>query len=354
MTENDGSREAGTVPLPDPARLAKWYARHAPGDLGPELTVEPVTGGRSNLNFAIFDGRTVRILRRPPLGHVQATAHDMRREFVVMRALAHTDVPVPETMAYCDDPEVIGAPFYVMERVAGTPFRTAEQLKAEGPAATTRICEVMIDTLVRLHAVDPRTIGLAEFGRPQGFVRRQVERWGRQMAGSLRRPIEGADELLHALGARAGTVADVSLDDGTAAIVHGDYRLDNLLTSDGRVTAILDWEMATLGDPLTDLALLVVYSSLTEIFDVPELGDASRSPGYLGPEATIARYADQSRRPVEDLSFHLALAHYKLAVICEGIHRRYTEGKTPGGAFGTVGQAVQPLVAAGLAALGTP
>ena len=210
----------------------------------------------------------------------------------------------------------------------------------------------MVDTLVRLHAVDPLAVGLGEFGRPNGFLMRQVERWGQQMAGSLQRRIEGSDDLLEALRMRAATIPDVSLEDRTAAVVHGDYRLDNLLITDGRVTAVLDWEMATLGDPLTDLALLVVYSSMADIFDVPELGTASRAPGFLGPEATIARYADQSGRSIDELPFYLALAHYKLAVVCEGIHRRHVEGKTPGGAFGMVGDAVQPLIFAGLAALG--
>jgi aminoglycoside phosphotransferase (APT) family kinase protein len=332
-------------------RLGEWYSSHGLGDLGTRLEVELVIGGRSNLTFVVHDGHQDRILRRPPLGHIQATAHDMRREYVVMESLAETDVPVPQALAYCDDPDVIGAPFYVMERVAGTPYREAEQLEALGPVATAYICEAMVDTLARLHAIDPQAVGLGEFGQPNGFITRQVERWGRQMAGSLHRKIDGSDDLLEALRARAQTIPDVSLEDGTATIVHGDFRLDNLLINDGHVTAVLDWEMATLGDPMTDLALLVVYSHMTKIFDVPELGSASRARGFLGPEATIARYADQSHRSIDALPFYLALAHYKLAVICEGIHRRYIEGKTPDGAFATVGEAVQPLVAAGLAAL---
>jgi aminoglycoside phosphotransferase (APT) family kinase protein len=338
--------------LLDLGRFGEWYWSRGLGEPGSEIDVELVTGGRSNLTFVVHDGQHARILRRPPLGHVQATAHDMRREYVMMEALADTDVPVPKAVAYCDDPDVIGAPFYLMERVEGTPYREAEELEALGPAATARICEAMVDTLVRLHAVDPVAVGLGEFGRPSGFLTRQVDRWGRQMAGSLQRRIEGSDDLLKALRVRAATIPDVSLEDRTAAIVHGDYRLDNLLIADGHVTAVLDWEMATLGDPLTDLALLVVYSSMAEILDVPELGTASRAPGFLGPEATMARYADQSGRSIDALPFYLALAHYKLAVICEGIHRRHVEGKTPGGAFGMVGDAVQPLILAGLAALG--
>jgi aminoglycoside phosphotransferase (APT) family kinase protein len=332
-------------------RLTRWYTAQGLADSDARLQVELLAGGRSNLTFAVHDGQAARILRRPPLGHLQATAHDMHREYTVMAALARTGVPVPGVIAYCDDPEVIGAPFYLMERVDGTPYRDAEQLEALGSAATTHICEVMVDTLARLHAVDPVAAGLRGFGRPRGFVARQVDRWGRQMAGAQRRPIKGSDELLHRLTQLAPTVRDVSLEDGTAAVVHGDYRLDNLMISDGQVTAVLDWEMATLGDPITDLALLVVYSAMTTIFDVPELGSASRARGFLGPEETIARYANQSRRSIDALPFYLSLAHYKLAVICEGIHRRYVEGKTPDGAFGTVGDAVQPLVAAGLAAL---
>jgi aminoglycoside phosphotransferase (APT) family kinase protein len=285
--------------LLDLGRLGAWYSSRGLGHPGNRLEVELIAGGRSNLTFAVHDGEHHRILRRPPLGHIRATAHDMRREYVVMEALGQTDVPVPKVIAYCEDPEVIGAPFYVMERVAGTPYRAAEELEALGPAATARICEAMVDTLARLHAVDPGAVGLGDFGRPGGFVTRQVDRWERQMKGSQQRDIEGSDELLHALRDRAQNIPDVSLEDGTAAIVHGDYRLDNLLVDHGHVTAVLDWEMATLGDPLTDLALLVVYSSLTEIFDVPELGDASRAPGFLGPEETIAHYADQSGRSID-------------------------------------------------------
>jgi aminoglycoside phosphotransferase (APT) family kinase protein len=336
--------------LLDLDRFRKWYDARGLGP-GTGLEVDLVTGGRSNLTFVVHDGQHARILRRPPLGHVQATAHDMRREYLVMEALAATDVSVPQPVAFCEDPKVIGAPFYLMERVEGTPYREAHELEALGAAATARICEAMVDTLAVLHAVDPVAVGLRGFGRPSGFVTRQVDRWGRQMAGSLQRRIEGSDDLLEALTLRAATIPDVSLEDSTAAIVHGDYRLDNLLIADGQVTAVLDWEMATLGDPLTDLALLVVYSSMTEIFDVPELGTASRAPGFLGPDATITRYADRSGRSIDALPFYLALAHYKLAAICEGIHRRHVEGKTPAGAFATVGDAVQPLVLAGLAAL---
>jgi aminoglycoside phosphotransferase (APT) family kinase protein len=341
---------AAQATLLDLDRFREWYHSRGLGR-GSGLEVDLVAGGRSNLTFAVHDGEHARILRRPPLGHVQATAHDMRREYVVMEALAATDVPVPRPVAFCDDPKVIGAPFYLMERVEGTPYREAHELEALGAASTARTCEAMVDTLAMLHTVDPAAVGLRDFGRPSGFLTRQVDRWGRQMAGSLQRRIEHSDDLLQALRVRAATIPDVSLDDRTAAIVHGDYRLDNLLIADGEVTAVIDWEMATLGDPLTDLALLVVYSSMTEVFDVPELGTASRAPGFLGPDATIARYADRSGRSIDALPFYLALAHYKLAVICEGIHRRYVDGKTPGGAFATVGDAVQPLILAGLAAL---
>jgi aminoglycoside phosphotransferase (APT) family kinase protein len=332
--------------------FAQWYRSRGLSDPGFNIDVELVTGGRSNLTFAVHDGQHARILRRPPLGHVQPTAHDMRREYIVMKALGKTDVPVPKAVAYCDDPDVMGAPFYLMERVEGTPYREAEELEALGPAVTARICEAMVDTLVRLHRVDPVAVGLGEFGRPSGFLVRQVDRWDRQMASSMQRRIDRLDDLVEALRMQAPTIPDVCMEDGTAAIVHGDFRLDNLLIDHGRVTAVLDWEMATLGDPLTDLALLVVYSSMTEIFDVPELGTASRAPGFLGPEATMARYAGQSGRSLDAMPFYLALAHFKLAVICEGIHRRHVEGTTPDGAFGKVGDAVQPLVLAGLAALG--
>nr|WP_281363394.1 phosphotransferase family protein [Nocardioides perillae] len=310
-----------------------------------------IAGGRSNLTYAVTDGTTCRIVRRQPLGHVQATAHDMGREHTVMTALAPTPVPVPRTFARCDDTEVLGATFYVMEHVAGTPYRSRAQLEELGADATRRVAEAMVDTLAALHAVDPAEVGLAGFGRPEGFVERQVRRWGQQLEGSHSRDLAGADELRAELARRAPGAASPD-----HTIVHGDYRLDNLLVDaaheGAEVRAVVDWEMATLGDPLTDLALLAVYDQLAGLDRSGLLvTDASTAPGFPSTDEQLQRYSAQSGRDLGEMSFHLGLAYFKLAVILEGIHYRFLQGQTVGEGFDRIGDAVEPLLGAGLDAL---
>jgi len=325
--------------------LQGFLDREAPGLLDGPLTGRVVAGGKSNLTYEVGDGTSTVIVRRPPLGHVLATAHDMVREHRVITALRDTEVPVPMTYAVCDDLDVIGAPFYVMERVGGTPYRFEAQLRPLGGERVRAISERMVDTLVALHAVDPASVGLADFGRPEGFLERQVRRWKQQLDASRSRELPGIDELHEQL---AGSVPA----QGDPTIVHGDFRLDNLLvTSDDHVSAVLDWEMATLGDPLTDVALLEAYQRLPLLMDSVAVSDVSRAPGFItGPELR-QRYAAGSGRDLGSLSFHLGLAYFKLAVILEGIHYRYTRGQTVGGGFATIGEATVPLVTAGLAAL---
>ncbi|MBB6628766.1 phosphotransferase family protein [Nocardioides sp. KIGAM211] len=324
-----------------------WYDAQRPGEIAGDLSAEIIAGGKSNLTYTVTDGTSSWIVRRPPLGHVQATAHDMGREFTAMSALAGTDVPVPQTFAHCEDPEVVGAPFYVMERVAGTPYRTAAQLTELGPERTATVARAMVDVLAALHAVVPAEVGLGEFGRPDGFLERQVRRWGRQLEGSRTRDLPDADELLRILTETVPTTND-------AAIVHGDYRLDNLLVEPDRtgeeVRAVIDWEMATLGDPLTDVALLLVYDDLASISGGGAVADASAAPGYPSPAEQLEQYAAASGRDLGAMDFHLGLAHLKLAVILEGIHYRFLHGQTVGAGFDSVGEAVEPLLAAGLAA----
>ncbi len=328
-----------------------WYDAQRPGDLGAPLTGELIAGGRSNLTYVVSDGSTERIVRRPPLGHVQATAHDMGREHTVISALAETPVPVPATYARCTDEAVIGADFYVMERVAGTPYRTRAQLEELGEAATARVSGAMVDTLAELHAVDPTAVGLAEFGRPEGFLERQVRRWGKQLQGSRSRDLMGAEELHRILADRAPAAASAD-----HTIVHGDYRLDNLLVDPAaegaEVRAVVDWEMATLGDPLTDLALLAVYHRLSGLDASGAIvTDANTATGFLDSDAQLERYATVSGRDLGELSVHLGLAYFKLAVILEGIHYRYLQGQTVGEGFDAVGNAVEPLLTAGLDAV---
>jgi aminoglycoside phosphotransferase (APT) family kinase protein len=332
----------------DLAAFARWYDAQRPGDVTGELRARLIAGGKSNLTYEVTDGSSWWIVRRPPMGHVQATAHDMGREFTVMSGLADTGVPVPRMFAHCTDPDVIGAPFYVMERVLGTPYRTKAQLEELGPELTAGIAHTMIDVLARLHAVDPDAVGLGGLGRPEGFLERQVRRWGRQLEGSRSRDLPDADELLRRLSAQIP-------EQSGSGIVHGDYRLDNLLVDATRtgeeVRAVVDWEMATLGDPLTDVALLLVYDRLAAISGGAAVADASAAPGYPDADTQLEQYAAASGRDLSRMDFHLGLAHFKLAVILEGIHFRHAQGHTVGEGFDTVGDAVQPLLAAGLTAI---
>ena len=339
------------VPGLDLVAFRRWYDEQRPGEIAGELRGQVIAGGRSNLTYEVTDGTSWWIVRRPPLGHVQATAHDMGREYTAMSALAETAVPVPRTYAHCADPEVLGAPFYVMERVAGTAYRSVAQLAPLGPERTAAIAGRMIDVLASLHAVDPASVGLAEFGRPEGFLGRQVRRWGQQLEGSKTQDRPAADELHRLLTERVP-------DDETArpyvGIVHGDYRLDNLLTGDDdQIKAVVDWEMATLGDTRTDLALLLVYDRLASLPAAGLVSDVSLAPGYPSAGQHLRQYAAVSGRDLGDMGFHLGLAYFKLAVILEGISFRFLQGQTVGEGFDKIGAGFDPLVEAGLDALGT-
>jgi len=326
----------------DLARFDAFFAEACPGAVTGPLRAQVIAGGKSNLTYEVTDGNSWWIVRRPPLGHVLATAHDMTREHRVISALEPTDVPVPKTYALCEDPDVLGAPFYVMERVEGTPYRLASQLEPLGAERTESISTRMVDTLAALHGVDADTAGLGDFGRPEGFLERQVRRWNKQLDASRSRDLAGVDELHSLLATNIPT-------EQTPTVVHGDFRLDNLLVDrDDQVAAVIDWEMATVGDPLTDVALLLVYQRMAELDTGYAVADASTASGFLTDDAMLDRYATASGRDLSEMGFYLGLAYFKLAVILEGIHRRYTEGQTVGEGFDTVGNMVEPLVAAGL------
>ncbi|WP_229055077.1 phosphotransferase family protein [Aeromicrobium sp. Leaf350] len=324
--------------------VGAWLAREVPGLLGEPLTASLITGGKSNLTYRVSDGTTEVVVRRPPLGHVLATAHDMGREYRVMAALAGTAVPVPVVHAHCEDPEVTGAPFYVMASVPGTPYSRASQLTELGPERTRAIADRLVDTLVELHAVDPASVGLGDFGRPDGYLERQLRRWRKQLDSSRSRDIPGIDELAAQLERQLPTHSG-------ATIVHGDYRLDNaLVDTDDRITAVLDWEMSTLGDPLTDVALMLAYQKMSAADGGSTVTDAPLAPGYPTPEEVLERYASVSGRDLGAMGFHVGLAFFKLSVILEGIYFRHSQGQTVGGGFDGLGDAVAVLVAEGLEA----
>ncbi|MEU1292497.1 phosphotransferase family protein [Streptomyces sp. NPDC005840] len=328
----------------DPVRLRGLLDRERPGLVQGPLTGRLIEGGRSNLTYTVSDGASTWVVRRPPLGHVLATAHDMKREHRVISALHPTEVPVPRPVLLCEDEEVLGAPFYVMEFVEGTPYRTAEQLAPLGADRTRDAVLSLVDTLVGLHAVDPAEVGLADFGRPEGFLDRQLRRWGKQLDASRNRELAGVDELHATLGRRLPVSP-------APAVVHGDYRLDNVLIGDGdRITAVLDWEMSTLGDPLTDLGLLVMYSIPLELPGSP-ISTTATAAGHPAPAELVERYAARSGRDVSAIAWYTAFAWFKLAVILEGIHYRYTLGQTVGGGFDRIGDLVPVFIEHGLTTL---
>jgi aminoglycoside phosphotransferase (APT) family kinase protein len=322
--------------------LERFLAAQRQGPLRAEL----MHGGRSNLTYRLTDGRSTWVLRRPPLGRLTPSAHDMAREYRVVAALAGSDVPVAPAVALCEDPAVLGVPFAVVGHVDGVVLRSQDDLAALSDEEVDRCAFALVDVLARLHAVDPVAAGLAAFGRPEGYLSRQVRRWHDQWMRVRTR--ESPDvEILH-----ARLAADCPAESG-ASIVHGDFRVDNAILDPadaGTVRALVDWEMATLGDPLADLALHLVYGD--PAFD-PVLGGAaaSTSPRMPAADRLVERYAAASGRDVDDLSFHLGLGYFKAAVIAEGIHARHRQGHTRGPGFESTGAAVPLLTAAGLRAL---
>ncbi|MPY33189.1 phosphotransferase family protein [Streptomyces adustus] len=325
-------------------RLRDLLDRERPGLVRGPLTGRLIEGGRSNLTYEVADGDTKWVVRRPPLGHVLATAHDMRREHRVISALHPTAVPVPRPVLLCEDEDVLGSPFYVMEFVTGTPYRTADQLAPLGAERTRNAVLSLVDTLVELHAVDPAEVGLADFGRPEGFLDRQLRRWSKQLDASRSRDLAGIDELHAALGRELPHSP-------APAVVHGDYRLDNVLIgADDTIKAVLDWEMSTLGDPLTDLGLLVMYSMRLGLPHSP-VSTTAEAAGHPAPAELIERYAARSGRDVSAVSWYTAFAWFKLAVILEGIHYRYTLGQTVGRGFDRIGELVPVFIEHGLTTL---
>ncbi|MCZ7529984.1 MAG: phosphotransferase family protein [Acidimicrobiia bacterium] len=329
----------------DLAALADYFAKHVEGaSTGAELHAELISGGRSNLTYRIGDDTRHWVLRRPPLGHVLPTAHDMGREFRVISALAHTDVPVPRALALCEDDTVNGASFYVMEEVEGRILRDPSDFEGLTPADARRCSEQLVDVLARIHAVDYEDVGLGDFGRPDGYVERQLRRFAQQRARSQTRDLPGLDDLERRLNAALPR-------SGAATIVHGDYRLDNtMLAHDdvGRIVAVLDWEMATLGDPLADVGMFLLYWGIPDAQVVATGIALAPESGFLSSDDVVERYARITGRPVDDLDFYVALGAYKLAIIVEGIHARFLQGKTLGEGFDEMGDLVPRLIEAAL------
>lgn len=315
-------------------------------DLDGELAVDLVSGGRSNLTFKATDGRSTWIVRRPPTSGLTPSAHDMAREFRVTKALQDSSVPVARTVAFDEDGAALGAQMTVVEFVDGRVVRDQDDLAALSDAEIRDSTHALVRVLADLHAVDHHSVGLGEFGRPDGFVARQVKLWAGQWERVKTQELPDV-ATLHA------KLADAIPASSAASIVHGDFRIDNtILDSDdpARVRAVVDWEMSTLGDPLTDAALMCVYR--TPVFDLV-LGSraAWTSPRLPSPDDLAQTYAAASGRDLGDWNFYLALANFKLGVIGEGITHRALQGSDAGSGAARAAEATGEFMAAGLRAL---
>jgi aminoglycoside phosphotransferase (APT) family kinase protein len=378
-TMTEGINEAAVTP---------WLLENVEG-LTPPLTYELIAGGRSNLTFGVTDaaGRRV-VLRRPPMSHVLSTAHDMGREHRIISSLRDTPVPVPAALAYCADETVNERPFYVMDFVDGYILRGVAETQAALDEKTRAVAgEDLIDVLVAIHQVDIDAVGLGTLARREGYIERQLRRWHGQFQQSqeqereagIHRPLPLVDEVHRLLAERV----PVQLG---AAIVHGDYRLDNTVVSaDGRIRAVLDWELCTLGDPLADVGTLMMYwakhpADRPAVPQAPQAAQpaaaqsaaaqsaaaqsaaaqpatrelaATALPGFPSRAELAERYAARSGRDISGLGFYVAFAHWKLACILEGVYVRYAShamGAGPGDAD-TLGLAVEEHARQAAAAL---
>jgi aminoglycoside phosphotransferase (APT) family kinase protein len=337
----------------DPEALRAYLARALPDpalEPASPLAIERIRGGHSNETFYITRGSQRWVLRRPPRGPLLPTAHDVGREYRVIGALAPTAVPVPRPLLYCEDASVIGAPFYLMERVPGVAIRaTLPPAFAADPAALRGLSETLVDTLADLHAVDWRAVGLEDFGKPQGYLERQLRRWTGQLDASRSRPLPDLDAVTVWL-------RDHLPESPRATIVHGDYRLDNVMYAPvppARVLAIVDWEMATIGDPLADLGYLLSFWREPGDPDFGQLGDdawrITERPGFLTRAEIVAHYAARTGRRMDHVPFYVALAIWKLAILLEGSYQRHLAGTTDDPFFATLDAGVPMLARRALA-----
>jgi aminoglycoside phosphotransferase (APT) family kinase protein len=331
----------------DPGNVTSWMSEHEPSVV-PPLGFELITGGLSNLTYLVTDAEDRRwVLRRPPLGHVLATAHDVAREHRIISALAPTPVPVPPTVGLCTDDAVNGAPFYVMEHVEGIVARDEEAGGRLGTDARARAGEALVEVLAAFHDVDVDPVGLGELGRREAYVERQLSRWSRQWEATR----DGDVPVVDQLHARLATAVPTQ---GPATIVHGDYRLDNcILSPGGEIAAVLDWELCTLGDPLADVGLMLVYWVEADDPIRTGLPTATTLEGFPSRAELVRHYAERSGRDLADIGFYVALGYWKLACILQGVLVRYRAGAMgdQGDDSGRFSEQVAALGVAGMAAL---
>lgn len=300
--------------------ITAWLAERA--DFEPPLTFELIAGGRSNMTFTVTDAAGQQfVLRRPPLGPLLPSAHDMAREHRLMHALRDTDVPVPRMVGLCQDPEVNERDFYMMYFVDGVVVRDIEIGRTIDEAARTAMSESLIDTLCALHRVDIDEVGLGDLAKRSGYVERQIKRWSTQWEASKTRELPLIDEVAAALRERQPEPSPTT-------IAHGDYRLSNcMMDPTGPVTAVLDWELCTLGEPMADLGLLLGYWH--DPADPEPKGDPETTalPGFLTKDQLAQRYAAEMNVDLDSVSYYRAFAAWRLACIGEGVYSRYLAGQ---------------------------
>jgi aminoglycoside phosphotransferase (APT) family kinase protein len=304
----------------DTARVSSWLAANIEG-ASPPFDFDVIVGGRSNLTYAVTDSSGRRfVLRRPPLAQVLATAHDMAREHRIISAVGRTNVPVPRTLGLCTDTAVTGAPFYVMSYVDGVVLDAPERAALLPSSLRPRVSEHLVDVLADLHAVDVDEVGLGDLAKREGYVERQVKRWSQQWEQSKTRELAAIDDVARRLRDHLPTQQGV-------AIAHGDFRFGNCLTDVelGRINAVLDWELCTLGDPLADLGYLGVYW-----YDgnplIARSNDPTPAGGFLSYADLVERYAVRTGRDVSGIGYYIAFGCWRLAVISEGVYSRYVHG----------------------------
>ncbi|MEE4298465.1 MAG: phosphotransferase family protein [Pseudomonadales bacterium] len=304
----------------DAERVTAWMGEHVEG-IEPPLRFSLIAGGHSNLTYAVTDATGERwVLRRPPLGHVLESAHDVGREHRIISALAGTAVPVAPTAGLCRDVGVNDAPFYVMRFVEGTVLHDAEHARGLPEAERAALGEHVVEVLAALHAIDPEDVGLGDLGRKEAYLERQLKRWTKQWENSKQREIP-------AMEASRRLLAERMPEQIGASIVHGDYRLGNMMVGGGRIRAVLDWELCTLGDPLADVGYLLNSWIQPGELDTRQGDQAPTAVGGFGTRAALAeRYAAATGRDLSQIDYYRAFSHWRLAAIGEGVYKRYLLG----------------------------
>jgi len=300
--------------------VCQWLSAHVEGFQSP-ASFELIAGGRSNLTYRCEDAKGhVRVLRRPPLGHVLQSAHDVAREHRIISALKDSTVPVPDTLGLCKDLTVNEAPFCVFEFVAGDVLHTAEDAQGLSADARQSLGRDVAEVLARLHMIDPEQVGLGTLGRKEDYLKRQLKRWSSQWEATKTHPIPAMEETFELLNKKRPQQTG-------ASIVHGDYRLGNMIVLDGRIQALLDWELCTLGDPLADVGYLLnswedAASDSVDLATVPATG----AGGFVDQETLCKIYEARTGRNLENIAYYRAFSHWRLAAIGQGVYKRYLMG----------------------------